>query len=506
MELGLNRTDINYFELVQDNACSREETLEMIVPDACPDIIKIVDTYAFCCLTRREMGDSGGLLAGTVKATVLYAPEGEGGLRKLEAEIPFQHLHECVQADSSCCLQASAWVVTAETRIINPRKVLIRVDLRENVQIYRPQIFCVCGELSTEMDFGIQQRVEHYQTAFAVQPMEKVFQLEEEINLNAGRSGSGTILRVCPRAYCSEARLIGSKLVLKGEVLLRILCQGEGGELFSSDVDLPLSQMLETGNAGTEAVFRVELQVIRWELGTPSVDGRSIPISMELAAQAVFYENVPVAMVTDAYSVYYPLTLQEEMQSFQRITDSTKRQTIREFVESEASIRTVCDSHIELGVAQISREGEQCTIQIPAEATVLTSCEDGSCSSVQYKFALTLQQALPADSKLSCRYSVIQLEALPAAAGIELRGVAEIQMQVRQSFQVTGLAGAELDREHPLDHTGQPSVVLRRPGAGESLWEIAKRYSTTCQEICAANGLSEDQTLGTQMLLIPRKR
>ena len=53
---------------------------------------------------------------------------------------------------------------------------------------------------------------------------------------------------------------------------------------------------------------------------------------------------------------------------------------------------------------------------------------------------------------------------------------------------------------------GQPSVVLRRPAKGEDLWSIAKRYSTTSQEICSANGLNEDQPLGNQMLLIPRKR
>ena len=70
MELKLTRTDTNYYALVQDNVCGREETLEMIVPDACPDIAQVVDTCGYCCLTRREITDSGALLAGAVLSLI----------------------------------------------------------------------------------------------------------------------------------------------------------------------------------------------------------------------------------------------------------------------------------------------------------------------------------------------------------------------------------------------------------------------------------------------------
>ena len=82
MELKLTRTDTDRFVPVQDNVCGREETLEMIVPDACPDIAQVVDTCGCCCLTRREITDSGAVLAGAVRVTVLYTPEGGDGLQR----------------------------------------------------------------------------------------------------------------------------------------------------------------------------------------------------------------------------------------------------------------------------------------------------------------------------------------------------------------------------------------------------------------------------------------
>lgn len=506
MELKLTRTDAGHFAPVQNNVCGREETLEMIVPDACPDIAEVVDTCGYCCLTRREVTDSGALLAGAVRITVLYTPEGEDGLRRLEAEIPFQHLHECSQADSCCRLLANAWVVSAETRMINPRKVLIRVDLRERIRLYCPQTFSACSGIEAEEDMGLQQRTQHYQAAFVVQPLEKVFSLEEDIDPAAGRTGPVTILRLMPSAACTEARLIGSKLVMKGSVHLDLLCQGGDGTLFSTSAELPLSQMLEAGDAGSEAKFRVELRVLSWTLGTVSENGRTVPITLELAAHAVFHETASLALLTDAYSVYYPLTLQEEQLELQQISDVTVRQAVRAFIEAEPNVRTVCNTHVELGAAQVTCEGERGTIQVSAEASVLFLREDGTCGAIRQKFSIELQQTIPAGSKVVCSCAVEQMDALPAASGVELRGTVILQMQISQPFHVMGVSEAELDREHPFDHGGQPSIILRRPAEGESMWDIAKRYSTTCQEICGANGLSEEQALGTQMLLIPRKR
>ncbi|MGM9538917.1 MAG: LysM peptidoglycan-binding domain-containing protein [Candidatus Onthomonas sp.] len=506
MKLEFTRTEHSHFGLVQDTVCSREETLEMIVPDACPDIVQVTDTYGFCCLTRREMTDSGALLAGTVKVTILYLPEGGEGLRRLEAELPFQHLSECSQGDSNCRLMAKAAVVSAETRMMNPRKFLIRVDLRESVQIYRPEVLSVSSGLKEADSLGLQQRVEHYQTAFALEPGEKAFSLEETLTLPAGKSPVTELLRLQPNAYCNEARLIGSKLVFKGGVSLRLLCRNEEGELSSADFDLPLSQMMEAGGAGEGAIFQTLIQVLDWQLGPLSSDGRAVSVTVELAAQAIFYESVPVALITDAYSINYPVTLQNEPLHFQRLADCTVlRQPIRTFLEADG-VRSVCGCHMELGILQFTREGEQATLTVPAEATVLYLNEQGGYRSQHIHFSVSVQRPLPSDGKLTCSYGITQLEALPAAAGIELRGMAEFQLRFRQIFEAVGLSEVDLDQEHPLDHTGQPSVVLRRPTNGEDLWSIAKRYATTSQEICGANGLNEDQPLGNQMLLIPRKR
>ena len=50
MELELERTEWNGFDTILDTTVCREETLEAIVPDACPDILRICDVEGTVCL------------------------------------------------------------------------------------------------------------------------------------------------------------------------------------------------------------------------------------------------------------------------------------------------------------------------------------------------------------------------------------------------------------------------------------------------------------------------
>ncbi len=59
MELELDRTQRSGYEAVLDTTVCREETLESIVPDACPDILRICDTEGVVCLRDKVLQDAG---------------------------------------------------------------------------------------------------------------------------------------------------------------------------------------------------------------------------------------------------------------------------------------------------------------------------------------------------------------------------------------------------------------------------------------------------------------
>ena len=89
MELELDRTQRSGYEAVLDTTVCREETLESIVPDACPDILRICDTEGVVCLRDKVLQDGRVELSGSVRVALLYLPDGEEGIRRMEVELPF---------------------------------------------------------------------------------------------------------------------------------------------------------------------------------------------------------------------------------------------------------------------------------------------------------------------------------------------------------------------------------------------------------------------------------
>ena len=72
--------------------------------------------------------------------------------------------------------------------------------------------------------------------------------------------------------------------------------------------------------------------------------------------------------------------------------------------------------------------------------------------------------------------------------------------------QLAVVGDMTIDAEHPRASEGEPSLSLRPLQPGEQLWDIAKHYHTTVEELMRANELTDSEVLGGKMLLIPRQR
>jgi hypothetical protein len=98
------------------------------------------------------------------------------------------------------------------------------------------------------------------------------------------------------------------------------------------------------------------------------------------------------------------------------------------------------------------------------------------------------------------------VDAVETAGGVELRATVAFRMELLEQRWADTVTAITLEEPEPQPGVRQPSIVLRQVGAGESLWQIAKAYTTTRQEILEANGIEGEEPQPGALLLIPRKR
>ena len=118
------------------------------------------------------------------------------------------------------------------------------------------------------------------------------------------------------------------------------------------------------------------------------------------------------------------------------------------------------------------------------------------------------QMELPEQCRMTARaVCAEEVQGSIGERGIEVRFPVDFHVEATDQMRCGCIASAELNPMEAKDWSGVPSLVLRRFGKQESLWDLAKKHCTTIGAILAANQAEKEVDLPKEgLILIPRKR
>jgi len=510
MELNFKKVSHDYYEPLQFAPFSCETMRENIVPDSCGDIARIVDTTGLVCLTSCELtGDGRFCASGSVEASVLYIPEKEDGVRALHFQIPFQCYGEG-QGPADCeFLDIRGELHSIDTRVLNPRKVLTRASLTLYPSGCRHATVSVCTEMAEDGGENVQLLREKRESRVVAGVREKEFTFTEELPLSPGRGGAEEILSTRLDIRGTDSKLIGNKLVVKGLISAAILYRENGGRLALLQQDLPFSQILE-GNGFDEdcesdaAYHLLSAECRAGSEGAPD-DAYVVTMSLLVKARVTVWRGEEVAFIADLYSTAAPVSCQMmELELNEDAQKSTRRQNVRELLETGVPVKSVLDTEIGCGAVQTA--GSE--VKISAWARCLYLDENDVLGSVRREFTVSCPAEMPGElagcqGEAACHGDVIT-NIMPE--GIELRFPLDCTLSASNRRRYLCVSGGETDEEEQNKEV-MPSLILRKLSPEETLWSVAKQYRTTRKGILEVNELNEESQIPyDRLLLIPRTR
>lgn len=506
--MEFERDTIISYDTVAEVTLCQEETLESIVPDACPDILRIVDVCGQATLTGKQAREGVAQVTGMVRACILYQPEGGGGLRKMEVGLPFTCQAEAPGLTERGTVLADPRLRCAEARVLNPRKVLLRVDLAVDVTACQPVERPVCGGVADCGAENLCQKQYKGEDYLLCTVQEKPFTFSDRVRLQTGSGEAPVLLSVRAQPVCAESKLIGARLIFKGTVELYFLLQEAGGGLSAGHESMPFSQIIEAAGSAEEGESQVEVEVAAFRCEQDPADGRELEVELELLAQARIRCHRPVVLLQDLYSTSHLMETERENQPLCRLIEQSVRpQAVRELLETGEMVRSVVDARLALGQLRQSREGNELVLTVEGWVTVLYLDENELVQCVRRSIPVSCRLECPEGVRCSCRCACPgEVFAAPAAGGVEVRFTVEFHCLTTETAAVPAVTNAQLGEARNAGDGQRPSVVLRMPAPGEELWDIAKAHGATMEQIIQANELEEDALPMGRMLLIPSGR
>jgi len=506
MELSLNQQYLNYYETVLVRTLSHEETIEAIVPDAKPDILSVADTEGQVNLKAKQAQEGRCELAGVISLSILYLPEGGAGLQRMDVGIPFTATFDDGAISNAARLIAEPKVVRAETRLLNPRKILVRVEIATVLRVLVPRSAAICAQAEAESALGLEQRSGTESGYWTTAVEEKAFSINEDLSIPNGRPAAASVLKYRTSLLSGESKLIGNKLVFKGELLLQVvyLCVEDGAEQIS--FTLPFSQIMEINGTGDETDTSVCIYQTDVECRLAGEEGRTLQFSIGLVSQVTISEKRSHTMLRDIYSTEQLLETEEKSYQFACLQERGERtQNLREIVETPVVPIQVLDAYATTGPVIQSREGGQLVFTCDVTAHLLYEGDDGSVGQINEEFQISQTVEGGADCTCQANFRAVgELVAVSVAAGIEVRILLTFSYEAIASRICTAVCDVQLAGERERE-SAQPSLVLRSV-ADESLWDIAKHYGITRQDVMQANDLESEEQLAGRVLLIPQRR
>lgn len=537
MECNATRQAVGVNETVFDSMAEVPLEADIMLPDYCPDIVKILKCSLDSCVKSTHTQGRQLCLEGVCSVHILYLGEdgsgtssgGELRMRSIDYKIPYTKKLDLKQEADQALVFLMKDSCYCNCRAVSKRRMELRASLSYKIcAVSCMQMQAVTDAVDdTENPMGIQLRKKTLEQNSFVTQSRDIMEVNEELELASGKPSVRNLIssRVC--AVMNDCKLISGKIITKGQLNIQILYtpnQSENGRnnVEQMEYSLPISGVIDAPGADDSCNCLAGYSVCEYEL-SPIADQDGENTLFQLRAQVVMSAQVcrktQVCLADDCYSTRYACEGKTQAASFLSMLDAVEQRSMyKGEIELPDGIENIISGWGSVEGTSIRQEESDET----QEKTMVVAVKLNLCL-----LALDQEGAVQFYDKTEDMEIKIPLHDLQEQMKLIFFPQVSVQsfdynrngenLQVRCEVMVHGcLAGLkrccvmgdiEVDQTKPVEREDDCSLTIYYADAGENLWEIAKRYHTAMQSVMESNSQVELGESGTipkrEMLLIP---
>ncbi len=479
-----------------------EEAGDVIVPDSWPDAERICGSSGTVVVRSKECTAGKATVNGSAKIWVMYQTA-DNEIKSVSAVLPYAVEFADPFITESSNIMVQPRIISCEGRVINSRKLQVKASICVACAVLNDTELVYCDEAESEC--SIEVKCGEYPIMVTKTVKEKNFTISDELQLESGKPGFGQLLAHSILLKVTDKRLVGTKLVFKGEADIAVVYLTADGNVENTNLNLPFSQIIDLDDAEETDIPWLAITMTSCELeilDDYSENLRRLELNMNVLAQAAVSGQQVIKPVLDFYSTEHDtstVVFAAELTSLLDIQNIHR--SVRERIAADSQPVKILDVTAAMPKRDFVSGNDRATAKQSLETTVIYLDQNGAVKSQRKKSEVQAELELSdkAHANVSC-----EMTASPSASisGSDI----EVNIELEFCFVCTSkqtvdlLADGQISDE-PIDNKNKPSAVLTR--AEDDLWQIAKKYGAKVADIKAVNGIEDEQIFG-KMILIPK--
>lgn len=498
MEISFENKTVNIYREIFHQTKRTQESAESVVPDTDDDIGRIASVQTALMLKSKDVTARGVIISGEATAALLYITEDQQKVSFVRLSKSFTIEYEVADIDPDTVAQVKLSIVNCETRVVNPRKVSVTFELAGELSCYKQESLTIDSRLPAEGSDGLHARYESTELMLVSAACEKTFGINEQFSFPSGKPAPSRLVSQQIDFAVSDSQLIGSKVIIKGNVNLSLCYLSEEVNYpLRTEFTTPFSQIIDIGEESMDnCSMNIELTSAYFDIINTISSEKALDVELHAVIQLVSRSRKSLSYVADIYSNKMPVECATQSRQFGVVSSVQK---LKITSDERLSVAEDCTDVLSafLSITEISLEQGQVKAAVGVDVVYRDS--NGLLSSVHR--AVNMEGDGGGQNLRLCAARLSDVYLRPDGQFIDGHFSAEISCLVCGSIEVRKVGAVSLDEDSAYDLSTYPTVTLVRVER-ESLWELAKTYHSSVEQIRAMNELEEE--ISGRLLLIPK--
>lgn len=480
---------------------------DVIIPDIKPDILNAINTNGTVCIYKKEVLDGKIRIDGCINCNIMYlADNEESSVRGISSNIDFSKTIELEKARSKMMVECQTNLKSMECKILNGRKVSIKSILEVNARV----------SVNEDVEF-----VDNITNINDIQRLNKEFNMNSLLGAGETRAFAkdtvaieqiDNLAEIIKTNVCiinKETKISYNKVLAKADVSVKIMYLTEDNRVCSVKSKIPVMGFIDIQNVSEENICDVRYDLRNLLIKPNNVEEHSIYIEAEVGMECKVYENKRVNLIQDLYSPSVELNSEckklKTMQEKRRVQDVCNIRQKQEIPEIKNE--KIYDTDVSVNIQNQNVMNDRIIYEGEIEINfIFSSNKTGGldCKKIAIPFNHNMEvEGVVQGSRVSTQVEVAMQDFIVMPdESIDIKIDLNFSVDISKSTDVNIINNINIEENSNQDLY---SVVIYFVKPGDTLWEIAKKFKSTVDDIARMNEIEDANKIDVGMqLFIPR--